>query len=91
MHSKHAISAAEDALDALMIKYPPRPLMITWTEATTDPHPDSPAFGHHLRYTATATPPLHSQQRPPKPSIIPSDSYSQHSGTYLCECPESSM
>jgi hypothetical protein len=43
MHSKHATSAAQDALDALMIKYPPCPLAITSTEATTDPLPDSPA------------------------------------------------
>jgi hypothetical protein len=42
MHSKHAMSATQDALDALMIKYPPRPLAITSTEATTDPLPDSP-------------------------------------------------
>jgi regulator of replication initiation timing len=41
--------------------------------------------------TATATPPLHSQQRVLKPSIFPSDSDSQHSFTYLCEFPESSM
>jgi hypothetical protein len=43
MHSKHATSAAQDALDALMIKYPPRPLAITSTKATTNPPPDSPA------------------------------------------------
>jgi hypothetical protein len=43
MHSKHATSTAQDALDALMIKYPPRPLTITSTEVTTDPLPDSPA------------------------------------------------
>jgi hypothetical protein len=43
MHSKHATSAAQDALDALMIKYPPHPPAITSTEATTDPLPDSPA------------------------------------------------
>jgi hypothetical protein len=43
MHSKHATSAAQDALDALKIKYPVRPLTITSTEATTDPLPDSPA------------------------------------------------
>jgi hypothetical protein len=42
MHSKHGISAAQDAVDALMIKYPLRPLAITSTEATTDPLPDSP-------------------------------------------------
>jgi hypothetical protein len=43
MHSQHATSAAQDALDALMCKYPPCPLMITYTEATTDPLPDSSA------------------------------------------------
>jgi hypothetical protein len=43
MHSKHVTSAAQDALDALMIKYPPRPLAISSTEAKTDPLPDSPA------------------------------------------------
>jgi hypothetical protein len=43
MHSQHATSAAQDALDALMRKYPPRPLAITSTEATTDPLPDSDA------------------------------------------------
>jgi ketosteroid isomerase-like protein len=43
MHSQHATSAAQDALDALMRKYPPRPLVITSTEATTDPIPDSNA------------------------------------------------
>jgi hypothetical protein len=42
MHSQHVTSAAQDALDALMIKYPPRPLVNTSTEATTDPLPDSP-------------------------------------------------
>jgi hypothetical protein len=43
MHSQHATSAAQDALDALMRKYPPRPLAITSTEATTDPLPDGEA------------------------------------------------
>jgi hypothetical protein len=43
MHSQHATSAAQDALDALMRKYPPRPLAITSTEATTDPLPDGNA------------------------------------------------
>jgi hypothetical protein len=42
MHSKHATSAAQDALDALKLKYPLHPLTITSTEATTDPLPDSP-------------------------------------------------
>jgi hypothetical protein len=43
MHSQHVTSAAQDALDALMCKYPPCPLAITSTEATTIPPPDSPA------------------------------------------------
>jgi hypothetical protein len=43
MHSQHATTAAQDALDALMCKYPPCPLAITSTEATTDPLPDSNA------------------------------------------------
>jgi hypothetical protein len=43
MHSQHATSATQDALDALMRKYPPRPLVTTSTEATTDPLPNSHA------------------------------------------------
>jgi hypothetical protein len=43
MHLQHATSAAQDALDALICKYPPRPVAITLTEATTDPLPDSNA------------------------------------------------
>jgi hypothetical protein len=43
MHSQHVTSAAQDALDALMRKYPQRPLAITSTEATTGPLPDSNA------------------------------------------------
>jgi hypothetical protein len=43
MHSQHATSAAQDTLDALIRKYPPRPLAITSTEATTDHLPDSHA------------------------------------------------
>jgi chromosome segregation ATPase len=43
MHSQHATSAAQDALDALMCKYPPCPLAITSTEATTDHLPGSNA------------------------------------------------
>jgi hypothetical protein len=41
MHLQHVTSAAQDALDTLMCKYPPRPLAITSTEATTDPLPNS--------------------------------------------------
>jgi hypothetical protein len=104
MHSKHATSTAQDALDALKLKYPLRPLMITSTEATTDPLPDSPtvqdmtlpdAPSEHIstngrHHTVTATPPLRLQQPAPKPSIFPSDSDSQHSFTYLCKFSESS-
>jgi hypothetical protein len=43
MHSQYATSTAQDAVDALMRKYPPRPLAITSTEATTDPLPNSNA------------------------------------------------
>jgi hypothetical protein len=43
MYSQHATSATQDALDALMRKYPPRPQPITSTEAMTDPLPDSNA------------------------------------------------
>jgi hypothetical protein len=43
MHSQHATSAAQDALDALMHKYPPQPLAITSTQATIDPLPNSHA------------------------------------------------
>jgi hypothetical protein len=43
MHSQHMTSAAQDALDALMCKYPPCPLVITSTEDMTGPLPDSNA------------------------------------------------
>jgi hypothetical protein len=43
MHSKHATSTAQDTLDALMVRYPPRHLVITSTKVTTDPLPNSPA------------------------------------------------
>jgi hypothetical protein len=43
MQSKHATSAAQEALDAIMTEFPPCRLAITSTEATTDPLPDSPA------------------------------------------------
>jgi hypothetical protein len=43
MHSQHMTSATQDALDALIRKYPPCPLAITSTEVMTDPLPDSNA------------------------------------------------
>jgi regulator of replication initiation timing len=43
MHSQHATTTTQDALDTLMCKYPPRSLAITSTTATTDPLPHSNA------------------------------------------------
>jgi hypothetical protein len=43
MHSCYATSTAHEALDALMIKYPPRQLVITSTTAKPTPPPGSPA------------------------------------------------
>jgi hypothetical protein len=43
MHSQHVTSTAQDALDTLLTKYPLHPLVITSTEATAIPPPDSPA------------------------------------------------
>jgi hypothetical protein len=43
MHSCHATSAAQEALDALIIKYPPRQLAIASTSAKPMPPPDGPA------------------------------------------------
>jgi hypothetical protein len=43
MHSQYATSATQDALDTLMYQHPPCPLVITSTEATTNPLPDSNA------------------------------------------------
>jgi hypothetical protein len=40
MHSCHATSAAQEALNALMIKYPPCPLAITSTSMESIPPPD---------------------------------------------------
>jgi hypothetical protein len=70
MHSQHATSAAQDALDALMRKYPQQPLAITSTEATTDPFPDSNAAQDTTQYTAMATPPLHFQPPYGNPQIF---------------------
>jgi hypothetical protein len=55
MHSQHATSAAQDALDALLTKYPLRPLATISTEATTDPLPDSPAVQDTTRPDAPTT------------------------------------
>jgi hypothetical protein len=55
MHSQHATSAAQDALDALMCKYTPRPLTITSADATTDPLPDSNAVQYTTLPNAPTT------------------------------------
>jgi hypothetical protein len=43
IHLDNMTSATQDALDALMRKYPPYPLLITSTELMTNPLPDSNA------------------------------------------------
>jgi hypothetical protein len=55
MHSQHVTSTAQDALDALLTKYPLRPLTITSTKVTTDPLPDSPAVQDTTLPDAPAT------------------------------------
>jgi regulator of replication initiation timing len=40
MHSRHATTAAQEALDSLMIKYPPRQLATATTSTTPTPPPD---------------------------------------------------
>jgi hypothetical protein len=42
MHSRHATSAAQEALDALMIKFPPRQLATASTSAKPTPSPAGP-------------------------------------------------
>jgi hypothetical protein len=56
MHSQYATSAAQDVLNTLMHKYPPCPLAITSTEATTDPLPDSNAIMDTTLPNAPTTP-----------------------------------
>jgi hypothetical protein len=43
MHSQQATTATQDTLNVLICKYPPCPLTITSTKATTNPLPDSNA------------------------------------------------
>jgi hypothetical protein len=58
MHLQHATSTTQDALDALICKYPPRPLVITATEVMTDPLPNSSAAqAITLPHTPTTTAP----------------------------------
>jgi hypothetical protein len=58
MHSCHATSAAQEALDALMIKYPPRQLAITSTSAKPIPPPGGLATQDIPLPNAPATAPM---------------------------------
>jgi hypothetical protein len=42
MHSCHATTATQEALNSLMIKYPPHQLATATTSATPTPPPDGP-------------------------------------------------
>jgi hypothetical protein len=57
MHSRHATSAAQEALDALMIKYPPRQLASTSTSTKPTPPPSGPATQNTPPTDAAATAP----------------------------------
>jgi hypothetical protein len=58
MHSHHATSATQEALDALLIKFPPRPLAITSTSTELTPLPDGPATHDTPLPNAPATAPV---------------------------------
>jgi hypothetical protein len=61
MHSRHATSAAQEALDALMIKYPPRQLVITSTSVKSTPPPDGLATQDTPLPDAPATAPVETE------------------------------
>jgi hypothetical protein len=58
MHSHHATSAAQEALDALMIKYPPRQLAIVSTSTKPTPPPSGPAMQDTPLPNAPSTAPV---------------------------------
>jgi hypothetical protein len=58
MHSRHATSATQEALDALMIKYSPRQLAIDSTSAKPTPPPGGPATQDTPLPDAPATAPM---------------------------------
>jgi hypothetical protein len=58
MHSRHATSAAQEALDALMIKYPPRQLANASTSAKPTPSPAGPETQDTPLPDAPATAPV---------------------------------
>jgi hypothetical protein len=61
MHSHDATSTTQEALDALMIKYPPRQLTITSTPAKTTPPPGGPATQDTPLPDAAATAPVETE------------------------------
>jgi hypothetical protein len=61
MYSRHATSAAQEALDALMIKYPPCQLTITSTSTKSTPPPDGPATQDTPLPDAPATAPVETE------------------------------
>jgi hypothetical protein len=58
MYARHTTSSAQEALDALMIKYPPHQLAITSTSAGAIPPPDGPATQDTPLPNAPATAPM---------------------------------
>jgi hypothetical protein len=61
MHSRHAISAAQEALDTLRIKFPPCRLTIASTSAQPTPPPGSPATQDTPLPDAPTTAPVESE------------------------------
>jgi hypothetical protein len=61
MYSHYATSTTQEALDALMIKYPPHQLMIASTSAIPTPPPSSPAIQDIPLPNAPATAPMESE------------------------------
>jgi hypothetical protein len=61
MHSRHATSATQEALDALMIKYPPCQLAIASTSVQPTPPPNGPATQDTPLPDAPATAPVETE------------------------------
>jgi hypothetical protein len=61
MHSRHATSAAQEALDALRIKFPPCRLTIDSTSSKPTPPPGSPATQDTTLPDAPATAPTENE------------------------------
>jgi hypothetical protein len=61
MHSRHATSTTQEALDALRIKFPPHRLAIDSTSAKPTPPPDGPATQDTPLPDAPATAPVETE------------------------------